>query len=601
MMFTELLPGVPEVLAPYAPFPPATDRVAWTALPATVKAEIVARGEAALAKEMPDLPASAYMAFVRTGDRGRFEARYFGRRRRLAALALAECVEGSGRFLDGVIDGVWAIAEESGWQLPAHNAYVRDTPQIILPDTTRPVIDLFAAETGALLAMVRSLLGNELDAVSPLITARIGREIETRIVTPYLTEHFWWMGREGERMINWTPWCSHNVLVAALTTVDDPVVRRRVVDKAVASLDIFVDGYGEDGCCDEGVIYYRHAALCLFNALATLDAVSGGAFAAVWRTAKLRHMAEYIVNMNVAGDRYFNFADCSAKVDPCSSREFLFGKRVGSPTLMAFAAGNWRMAGGDGGDIDGINLFYMAQDAFAAAEIDAYAATAPAVRPGEIFYPSVGVFIGRDDAFALAVKAGDNGDSHNHNDTGSVTLYRRGAPILIDVGVESYTRKTFSPERYTIWTMQSAWHNLPTFAGVMQGAGEAFHARDVQVGFGPAESWIEMDVAPAYPPEALLRRYRRRVRLIKGVGVEIVDDWDGDTPAELTLMLRDRPEIDGGVIRLPEVATLTFAGGGPARLEAVSITDPRLRAAWPETLYRVLVPLVAPRFTLTIS
>ena len=50
-------------------------------------------------------------------------------------------------FLDEVADTVWAICEESAWQLPAHNSYVRDTPQLPLPDTTRPIVDLFAAET----------------------------------------------------------------------------------------------------------------------------------------------------------------------------------------------------------------------------------------------------------------------------------------------------------------------------------------------------------------------------------------------------------------------------------------------------------------------
>lgn len=599
-MFTELLDRVPATLQPFAPFPPASDRPAWAALPAHVRAEIVARGVAALEAPQPALPATAYMDFLRTGNRARFEALYFGRRRRLAALALAECVEGEGRFLDGVIDGVWALAEESGWQLPAHNSYVRDTPQVILPDSARPVIDLFAAETGALVAMVRSLLGAELDAVSPLITARIAREIETRIVAPYLAEHFWWMGRDGEKMINWTTWCTHNVLIAALTTVADEGIRRRVVDKAAASLDFFLKDYGDDGCCDEGVLYYRHAGLCLFNAAATLDAVTDGAFTPVWGATKIRNIADYIVNMHVAGHSYFNFADCSATVAPCSSREYLFGKRVGSDRLMAFAARDWRMAGADGGDIDGINLFYAAQDAFAAAEIAAYATAATAVAPVEIYYRSVGVFIARDERFALAVKAGDNGDSHNHNDTGSVTLYKDGQPVLIDVGVESYTKKTFSPERYEIWTMQSAWHNLPTFAGVMQGAGEAFAARDVTVDFAASESQIEQDIAGAYPAAARLRHYRRRVRLLKGEGVELMDTWDGDLAPELTLMLRDRPEIDGDRLRLPGLATLTFTGGGPARLEVVPISDPRLRGAWPDTLYRVLIPVVAPCFTLTI-
>lgn len=598
-MFRELLDRVPGTLHGFAPFPPARDRAAWQGLPADLRADIVARGEAWLGRATPALLATAYMDFVRTGDRSRFQQLYFDRRRQLAALALAECVEGAGRFLDGIIDGVWALAEESGWQLPAHNAYIRDTPQFILPDASRPVIDLFAAETGALMAMVRSLLGAELDAVSPLVGQRIAREIETRIVTPYLTEHFWWMGRGDEPMNNWTAWCTQNVVIAVMTTVSDPAVRHKVLAKAAASLDFFLKDYGDDGCCEEGVLYYRHAGLCLFNAAAILDAVTGGAFAPVWGQAKVRNIAEYIVNMHVTGRTYFNFADCSAKVPACSSREFLFGRRVGSDRLMAFAAADWAPAGADGDDIDGINLYYMTQDAFAATEIAAYRPASP-VEPREIFYPSVGVFVARDGRFALAVKAGDNGDSHNHNDTGSVTLYKDGVPVLIDVGVESYTKKTFSPERYTIWTMQSAWHNLPTFGGVMQGPGGAFAARDVSTGFGSAESWIEQDIAGAYPPEAGLRSYRRRVRLLKGQAVELVDTWDGDRPAELTLMFRDRPEIDGARLVLPGIAKLAWSGAGPARLEAVPITDPRLRWAWPDTLYRVLLPLQAPRFTLTI-
>ena len=123
----------------------------------------------------------------------------------------------------------------------------------------------------------------------------------------------------------------------------------------------------------------------------------------------------------------------------------------------------------------------------------------------DIYYPSCGLFIARDDRFVVAAKAGDNGDGHNHNDVGSVTVYKDGRPLLIDVGVETYTAKTFSPERYDIWTMQSAFHNLPTFDGVQQCAGAAFAARDVAVDLGEQVAAIGMDIAGAYPPEARRR------------------------------------------------------------------------------------------------
>ena len=116
-----------------------------------------------------------------------------------------------------------------------------------------------------------------------------------------------------------------------------PPCAARVIAKAAGSLDFFLKDYGDDGCCEEGVLYYRHAGLCLFNAAAILDSVMGGGVRApIWAEAKIRNIADYIVNMHVDGRTYFNFADCSAKVPACSSREFLFGRRVGSDRLMAF-------------------------------------------------------------------------------------------------------------------------------------------------------------------------------------------------------------------------------------------------------------------------
>src|SRR5690606_39665769 len=54
----------------------------------------------------------------------------------------------------------------------------------------------------------------------------------------------------------------------------------------------------------------------------------------------------------------------------------------------------------------------------------------------------------------FAAKGGYNNESHNHNDIGSFILYKEGKPLFIDAGVGTYTKKTFSNERYDIWTMQ---------------------------------------------------------------------------------------------------------------------------------------------------
>lgn len=61
-----------------------------------------------------------------------------------------------------------------------------------LPDVTNPYVDLFAAQTAATLADVLYLLQDRLDAVSPLIARRARREIDLRVVTPFLTHDDFW-------------------------------------------------------------------------------------------------------------------------------------------------------------------------------------------------------------------------------------------------------------------------------------------------------------------------------------------------------------------------------------------------------------------------
>ncbi|HEV7275237.1 MAG TPA: heparinase II/III family protein [Devosiaceae bacterium] len=587
-MFVERLPALGQTLCAFDSVPPASSRSAWEGLPGDVREQLVADGEAALVEEYPALTATRYLDYSRTGNRARFEADYFTRRRLLNALVLAECVEHRGRFLDRIIDGVMLLCEESGWQLPAHNAQERGGPRMALPDATRPVIDLFAAETGAQLAMGAALLAAELDAVSPEIGRRIDHELEQRIFAPYLSRRFWWMGEGEAPMNNWTAWCTQNVLIAAFSRPIGEERRRRIVEQAAHSLDAFLKYYGEDGACEEGVLYYRHAGLCLFNSMVVLAAVAPAAFAPLWREPKLRNMAEYILAMHVSGRSYFNFGDSSAVLPPCTCREFLFGRAVGSQALADFAAADWateRRAS----QPEEINLFYRVQAAFAVEEMTRHRG-ARVVQP-DCFLESVGIMVARDERFALAAKAGHNGESHNHNDVGSVTLYKDGRPLLIDVGVETYTARTFSADRYDIWTMQSGYHNLPSFSGVMQRDGRAHAAGDVVVALDDERAVMSMDIAGAYPPEAKVRAYRRRVVLEKGQGVEIVDEHEGESAAELSLMFAERPQLRAGRISLPGLAEIMLDGAGTLRRETIAVEDARLRTAWPERLYRVLVPL----------
>ena len=341
------------------------------------------------------------------------------------------------------------------------------------------------------------------------------------------------------------------------------------------------------------------AALTMFNALDLLCKMAPGVFDDVWAEPKIRNMAEYIVNMHIAGPYYLNFADCSPLAGARGVREYLFGKRVGSLPLMTLAARDWaavlaadpdpdRLHHPD--DSEGINLFYHIQAAMAEREVTDFAETAAPAAPHDVWYPSVGILVSRRGAYALGGKAGSNADSHNHNDVGSVTLYRDGRPLLIDVGVETYSKKTFSPQRYEIWTMQSGWHNLPQFdpdgAKYDQQPGAAFAAADVTV--TDALDGLAMDLAPAYGSVPGLGRYRRSVHLTD-TGLTLHDETDYPGTVALTLMSVEKPTVDGDTVAFGALAAAAVTGADKIVTEAVPIADPRLRQAWPGTLYRTRI------------
>jgi len=579
----------------FIPGPPIDDRVFWDGLSSRMRLDLVSRGETFLGYEYPPLPASLYMDFSLTGNRTRFEDRYFARRRALASLVLAECANADGRFLSGVIDGIDAICGEWGWQLPAHNSYIRDSKQFALPDAKRPVLDLFACETGALLATARHLLRKRLDAVSPAICERIECLLDERIVKPYLESHFWWMGNGDEKMCNWTPWCTQNVLLVAAALDLDEKMLRRIIVKAAYGLDRFLKDYGDDGCCDEGAQYYRHASLCLFGAIEILDCFDPGTFSFVYREPKIRNMALYIFNVHIDGPYYFNFSDCSPIAGRAGVREYLFGKAVDSPELIRFAVTDWA-AQEDKTLSEEISLFYRLQAISHAQEMEtAYASFAQAKEDlhsdQDIWYPSVGLLVSRSNGFCLAVKAGGNGDSHNHNDTGSYTLYKNGLPCVIDVGVGTYTEKTFSSHRYEIWTMQSAWHNLPTFGTFMQKDGAEYKARDVRYVSDETGCSVSMELAGAWPGESGVKSYIRCVRFNKlEQSVVIEDIYDGKYPPVMSVMTSLEPIVSEKCVLIGSLARIGVdPPDASITVEAVELTDPKLIAAWSSRIYRVKI------------
>ena len=613
------LAGTLLSLEAYHPFPTAQEREPWEKLPAGLKKKNIGYGEEYLGYDWPSLPAVRFMDFIRDGNRSRYEALHFARRRALARLVVAECMEGKGRFLDDILNGIWCLCEESFWGVPAHNS--RRSQRSLLPDVTEPIVDLFAAETAGLLAWTCYLLKQELDGVSPLVTERIRLETKRRILDPYLErEDFGWMGYHA-RVNNWNPWINSNCLTAFLLLEEDKQRRVDAVSKILYTLDFFLAGYHPDGGCDEGTSYWGRAGASLFDCLEQLYAASEGKIN-FYDQPIVKEIGRFIYRSHIAGDYFINFADGGAKIRIEGDLVYRYGKRIGDPRLTAMgSSAKLRRLDEKPGNV---SLLRELPAIFQYGEIIRAAKEPCYLR--DVWMDGIQVMAARERegscrGLYLAAKGGNNNESHNHNDVGQFIVYADGKPVLIDVGVETYTRKTFSPERYDIWTMQSAYHNLPAVNGIQQAPGEKYHATDVVYRMSDEKAEFSLEISPAYPKDAGMVSWNRKFLFHRAGGpnggeshagrsyIEVTDTFRLEKETDriaLTLMTCRMPHMDKGVILLEKetdakdpkapdgdrqagcVRVEYDSSALQASSECIPIKDARLKPVWGDRVYRIL-------------
>ena len=594
---------VDSLLIPFSewhPYSTINEREFWINLPEKVKADYIKKAEKYSGKEWEMLPASVFLDFARNGNRTKYEGIYFARRQRLITLVLAELIENKGRFLDDIVNGIWATCEETFWGLPAH-LFMQDKG-VGLPDVNDPEIDLFAAETGAMLAYTYYLMNDKLDEISPLVKERIIYEENRRIIKPYLDKHFWWMSADSIRGINnWNPWINSNVLAVFLFTENDNSIRSKAVYKLMKSVDNFINSYPEDGGCDEGPGYWSRAAGALFDYLELLHSATDGKVN-IYNVPKIQNMAKFIYKTWIGGNYYVNFADASAKNEPDAGLVYRFGKRINDPLLIGFGSllGKQQDLGEHALIPPYGSLNTVLPDLASINEIKNTKPAEPLVR--DVWMPGREIMIARSDknsskGFYIAAKGGNNNESHNHNDVGNFIVYCNGKPVLIDVGVETYSAKTFSSDRYDIWTMQSQFHNLPTINGIQEKAGKDYYAENVTYKSDDNLVILSLSLAHSYPENAKIIKWERTIELIRGKKVILDESYklkECNIPVKLNLMTQLSVDLSTpGKILLSgnseKYKILYNVKKFRASFEERTITDPRLLANWGSKISRIIL------------
>jgi Heparinase II/III-like protein len=595
----------PQQWTPFPKSPAEWEKV----LPDSIRRKLVSNGESCLKEPFPNVPPSTTLDFFRNGNRTRYENLVFGKRNRLWAMVLAESIEGKGRFLDAILDGIWSISEETFWGASAHLGLQKGGRG--LPDAEHPVVDLFAAETAANLAWADYFIGSELDSISPLIRRRIYYEVNRRIFIPLQTASYDWMGAGSKqaKLNNWAPWIMSNYLTAALLLEKDDNKRSQYVYQAMQLTDQYLDGLGDDGACEEGPTYWAHGPGCVVDVLDLLKSASNGRID-VFHTDIVRNMGAYIYKVHISDDYFVNTADAHPEMVPEPMLIRRCGQETGDTIMRGF--GVWLFGRENYGNSLDQQQFHRARELFDLTDLLTMGADRTPFRDiADAWLPDVQLMISRlADGIFVAAHAGNNGKSHNHNDVGDFIVYAGGEPVIIDVGSGTYTARTFSKDRYKLWFNTSPFHNLPTINGQEQQEGLAFAASQVTYRKERSRTVMSMNLSKAYPAAAGVSTWKRTIVAEKNGWISIRDSCQAAT--SFTVLTQSFMTVCSVDTSAPDHIVFTTDQGKKVELlydakiwqvqkEEINLTTPEeegLKTSWhqhPITRVRLVLRSAVPR------
>lgn len=588
------LEKVKESLVPeteWIKYPAYANRAGWDAFTGSLKQKLIADGEKYLTYEWAVVKASDYLEYERSGSRVAMENPFGANNTALSRLVFAELAEGKGRFMDQIINGVWHDCEMSSWSLSAHLPVQKSKRS--LPDYNEQIIDLTSGDLGSFLSWTWYFFHEAWDKVNPIISSKLRKNIQDRILDPYMARSdYWWQAfhaKPGTLVNNWNPWCNSNVLACFLLMEENKDKLAAAVHRTMTSVDQFINYVKEDGACEEGPSYWGHAAGKLYDYLQLLSNATNGRIT-IFDVPMIKSMGEYISRSYVGDGWVVNFADASAKGGGEPGLIYRYGKATGSREMQQFAA--YLIKQKNGYEISADRDFFRTMENL--ASYNAVLQEQPALTEAPYtWYPQTQVCYIKIKDFFFAAKGGYNNESHNHNDVGSFSLYVDETPVFIDAGVGTYTRQTFSNERYNIWTMQSNYHNLPMINGMPQKFGAEYKAKDAQ--FDARKRSFSLNISDAYTKDAAVKKWKRSYVLSDKNRLVISDEFqlsEAKDFNQLNFLTWAKPDTSQpGKVILDKNGKRIEMKYDPSifnvSIETVPQTDTRLSNVWGKEIYRL--------------
>jgi hypothetical protein len=237
-------------------------------------------------------------------------------------------------------------------------------------------------------------------------------------------------------------------------------------------------------------------------------------------STRLQQIAAYPAKVQLYGSQFASFSDCDESVAFNSGILVRLAERTHEPSLEKLLASpaqpgsDWRLT-----MLLRNVLWWDGKQPSASPLDDAWLKIGDIVR--------LTTENAHHDAVVLAVKAGHNGENHNHNDVGSFILNAAGENLLVDPGRGLYSRAYFSTQRYENIFASSYGHSVPVINGIQQGTGRDFTGHIEQVNIEGPYKQVSLEFARAYPVPELLSA--KRQLLLRREGEEAGTVWLHDT------------------------------------------------------------------------
>ena len=487
----EIASYLPE--EPSAPCAGITNRKAWEKLAELESAAtIIKKAESILVQSIPECPDNLYLEYSKTGNRRDYQIPYNRRISNAQTLAVAECLENKGRFVQKLCEYLETICAERSWVLPAHDGGLKTF------DGQFFHIDLGSSARARACAWIVSMMRGVLPGV---LSFKVKKEIEKRIFSTYRS--YWnkksdfgplsWFAGPA----NWTAVCHCGVVCAALAIIEDRTDRATFIETAERCLPFYIAGFPADGYCSEGMGYWNYGwGHYLQIGLAVKQATGGKVD--FFGDPKMRTIMSFGTGFQLKEGRGADFAD---------------GGGLVSDAVLLLGHLQWPDISVNTSTLDKDLLFGgLAVFSFRAfGQLEGVPAARTDVMPMRSTFPFGQVWVFRQDpksdaaTFSVGVKGGHNAEFHNHNDVGSYAVMFGNVMMAGDPGGTQYTALTFSPKRYTIPLLASYGHPVPVLNGCYQQAGREYAAKILSTDFSDEKEKVVMDIAGAYPKKANVR------------------------------------------------------------------------------------------------